>query len=383
MTIILAILVFGVVVLVHEWGHFIVAKKCGILVEEFAMGMGPILFKKQGMETLYTIRAFPIGGFCRMLGEDNGNDDPRAFGNKKIWQRFLVIVAGAVMNFILAFIVIFAQVNFGVINTLEIGSVAPDYPAYTAGLLPGDKITHFNGKKMTLFQKFSFAIAENGSENTVITVIRNGEKLDFNISPIQIDNSYKVGVSPVIKNGLFVNDEELKNELLSANIFELLSYSANVTGFYIELIFESLLQLFTGGLSVSDMAGPIGFVQVLDDTNQQALDNIETIGKTNFEIIKDKITTSLEIVASFIVMLSVNLGVFNLIPLPALDGGRLVFIIFEAIMRKPVDPEKEGMVHFVGFVLLMGLAIFVATVDIGRIINPIVNCNIVKLINYM
>lgn len=370
MTIILAVLVFGAVVLVHEWGHFIVAKKCGILVEEFAMGMGPILFKKQGNETLYTIRAFPIGGFCRMLGEDSGGDDPRAFSNKKIWQRFLVIVAGAVMNFILAFIVIFAQVNTGVINTLEVKTVSPNYPALESGILEGDVITHFNGKKMTLFQKFSLSIMDNKTAEAVIRVNRNGEILDIPITPMEIDNSYKVGISPLVKSGLFFNSKDLNVELEKANIFETTKYTANVTGFYIEIILDSLLQLFSGGLSVSDMAGPIGFVQVLDTTNQEALDNIETIGKTNFEIIKDKIATSLEVAASFIVMLSVNLGVFNLIPLPALDGGRLFFLLVEAIMRKPINPEKEGMVHFIGFILLMGLAIFVATVDIGRIISP-------------
>ena len=330
LTAIAAIFVFLLVVVIHEGGHFSVAKLVGIKVNEFAIGMGPKLFQKRKGETVYTIRALPIGGYVKMEGEDEDSDDPRGFSKVSVWSRIAVVSAGAIMNFVLA-IVVLSIVAFSLgLPTTTIEEVLVDSPAMEYGVLPSDKILSIDGVEINEWNEIVDTI--NSSETSKmlnIDVLRDGEIISLQVKPVLDDERVVIGIVPRSEKSFFKSIEAGFKD----------------TWHFLKLMFNFIAMLFQGKVSTNDLAGPIG---VINEIGNQA--------KVGF--------LNLLYILGFI---SVNLGFFNLLPIPALDGSRIVFLLIEAIRGKPVDPKKEGFIHFLGFIFLISLMLLVTYKDLIRI----------------
>jgi len=351
MSLVIAFIIFGLIVVIHELGHFWVAKLSGMFIEEFAIGMGPKLFGIKLGETLYSLRIFPIGGFCKILGEETQSQDSRAFNNKSVFKRFLVILAGAFMNFLLAFIIFFGLVSFEGTTENKIQKILPGYPAEQVGLLPGDKIIKVNNNKINVTQDMSFYISETNGNEISLQIKRDNKILDFKITPVKENGFYIFGFEKVFRPGLF-SKSDLINKKLS--LFGAFREAFFMILFCIKLTFVGLIKLISFRLNLQDMSGPIGIVKAIGDTYNAS------VAESIFAAIKSML--------SFTALISANIGVFNLLPLPALDGGKILFLGIEAIRRKPLNSEREGLIHFVGFVLLIILAIAVAISDIIKLI---------------
>lgn len=341
MGIILAILVFGTIVFVHELGHFLLAKANGIRVDEFSIGMGPRLLSKVKGETRYSLKLFPIGGSC-MMGEDDVDDmSEGSFNSKSVWARMAVVVAGAAFNFILAFVFAVIIVGYAGYDEPVISGTVEGYSAEAEGMQAGDRIVKMNGKKIHLWREVTYYNMFHQGETVDLVYERGGEKYEVTIVPKQDeDGNYLLGVlSP--------------GEYTKANVLTAMQYGVYEVKFWICTTIESLKMLVTGGVGIDQLSGPVGIVDVVDETYQQS----KSYG---FLVV-------LMQMLNIGILLSANLGVMNLLPLPALDGGRLVFLIVEAIRGKRVPPDKEGIVHFVGMILLFALMIFVLFNDLKRI----------------
>ncbi|MBS4539883.1 RIP metalloprotease RseP [Clostridium sp. D2Q-11] len=328
-TAIAAIIIFFIVVLVHEFGHFAVAKLVGIKVHEFSIGMGPRIGKLNKGETEYSLRVLPIGGYVRMEGEDEKSDDERSFSNKSPISRILVLLAGATMNFILALIIFFiVSIVIGT-PTTEIDTVMQNGPAYEAGIKNGDKIISVEGNKISDWQEFKNIFAT--VENTVdIKVLRDGEVKSFTLDP-QIDESGNKVIGISVKTNV--------------SVIESIKYSFTNLIFIITLMFDFIKMAITGNINKGDVAGPIGVIQLIGETTKYGFLSVLNL-------------------AAFI---NINLGFFNLLPIPALDGSRILFILVELVRGKPLDPEKEGIIHFIGFVFLIALMLLISYNDINRL----------------
>lgn len=337
--IIVALLIFGFIVLIHELGHFIAAVKNGILVEEFAIGMGPKIFSKKKGETIYSIRILPFGGFCKMLGEDEAVDNERAFSSKSVWQRMVVVVAGATFNILLAFIFAIIFITSAGTITTTIDEVSPDSPAELAGLQPGDKITKIDDHTIISYKEISFYIVQKQGQAVTVTYERNGIKDQKMIKPEISEGSYRIGITGVPIN--------------KSNFFEIIKYSFLEIIFWIKMVIISLGMLIGGNVTRQDIAGPVGMLAFISEGYAES--------------VKYGFTQVLQTLCFYIILLSSNLGVVNLLPIPALDGGRLIFLFIEAIRGKPLNQEKESFVHFVGFVMLMGLMVFLLFNDISNL----------------
>lgn len=331
-----AILVFGILIFIHELGHFGVAKFFGIRVKEFAIGFGPVLGSVQRGETRYSIRAVPLGGFVLMGGMEEGEeDDPRGYLSKPVYARFFTILAGPVMNFLLAaaiFIGFFATVPSHPTNTLDqvpqqCGSIA--CPAYAAGLRPGDQVTAINGKTIRDWNDLLLIVANSAGKPLQFQFERGGNLQTVTLTPAQVEGAWKVGIAPTFER-LSVGQAIVVGTRLT--------YERSV-GILTELGRIVTLQ------TPPQLQGPIGITVLIADQVRAGLPSL------------------LELMA----MLSINLGLFNLLPIPALDGSRLVFLIVEAIRGRRVDPRRESMVHLVGFLLLLGLMVVTAYGDIVRL----------------
>lgn len=327
------IIIFNIMVFVHEFGHYFFARRNGIKVHEFALGMGPPIIKKQVGETLYALRALPIGGYVKMEGEDDESNDPESFSNKTPWQRFQVIVAGSVNNIILAFLALFLVpiiAGNGVITT-TIDSVIPDSPAYIGGLEAGDKIYSVNDQKIGIHFESSMAIDQ--AEGPIdFVVIRDGEKKSLSITPKFDEEQQRkmVGMQYLVKKDL--------PTIASFTVKQMSFFMRSVVGFIGNAI--------RGRASMDEVAGPVGLVNMVGETAKYGwLSLLNLLG-----------------------ILSLNLGIINLLPIPALDGGRLVFILFELVRGKPVPKEKEAWVHMIGMVLLLLLLGFVTYNDIAKLL---------------
>ncbi len=350
LSIIVSLIIFSIIVLIHEFGHFIAAKKNDIMVEEFAIGMGPKIFSVKKGETVYSIRLLPIGGFCQMLGEDSNNSSERAFNNKKVWQRIIVVSAGVIMNFLLSFLIFVILISINGTTTSQVKKVANGYPAQLAGILPGDNIKMINGNKINVSQDLNFYIADSKDKLLNLTIERNGQLMQFILKPIKDKNGqYVLGFEKDSHAGIFSSAPGVKT-----NLFEILSTAFFTIAFYIKVTFVGLSRLILLKLSLNDLAGPIGIVKVIGDTYNLSV--AESIGY------------AIQAMANFVAILSANIGIFNLLPLPALDGGRLFFLIVEAVRKKPLNSEREGLIHFIGFVMLMIFAAIIAVNDIIKII---------------
>ena len=340
LTVLAAILIFAVMIFVHELGHFIAAKSLGVKVNEFALGMGPKLISKQKGETLYSIRLFPIGGFCAMEGENEDTQDERAFSKKKPWKRFIILVSGALMNILLGFVLL-VGINAQAAGFVEpqIAAVQEGSGAYDAGLKAGDKILRANGRNVNLMQDLSWEIGNNkNADGTLNLVVKNnGEKREITVKPKETDGVTSYG---------------MQMEVSENSVFNTLKKSFYTTGFYSRVIMDSLIDMVTGKVSLSQVSGPVGIVNEIGNAVEEA----QSTGKEGI----------LNLV-SLAILLTINLGVFNLLPLPALDGGRIFFVLIEMVRRKPIPVEKEAVVHFIGIVLLLGLSVVIAFKDIFTI----------------
>lgn len=351
-SIIIAIIVFGIIIIVHEFGHFIAAKKSGVRVNEFAIGMGPKLFSKQYGETKYSLRLLPIGGYCSMEGEDKSSEDDRAFCKKSVIKRIIIVAAGALMNLVLGFIfiVIMTSMNDTYAGT-TISWFEDNASSQASGLQVGDRVINING--MHIFTDTDFAYQLQSDKDGVfdMTVIRDGEKKelkDVKFSMSENDDGKKTSSLHI----------DFKVEPIERSISSIASQSWRRSVSYARLIWVSLGDLLTGQYKINDLSGPVGIVTAISDV----VSNETTDSGINWlELFQN--------LFSMAALISINVGIFNLLPLPALDGGRLIFLIVEGIRRKPVSPEKEGAVHFVGLALLMMLMLYVTFNDVVKLIN--------------
>lgn len=325
------------------------AKKNGIYVQEFAVGMGPTLFSFTKAETKYSLKAIPMGGYCMMLGEDEDVQDEHSFSTKSVWARLSVVVAGPIFNFILAFIlaiVLMAMVGF---DSPTITDFSEGSPAKEAGVEIGDIITKYNGSTVYNFREVLVYTQFNQTGDPItLTVERNGEEKEFTFSPEKTENGYLMGI--------------YSGGRVKGNMLETLKYSIYELRYNIKTTFLSLEYLITGKLGIKNLSGPVGIVSMMSDTIDTAKESAE--GDTSLAIWNVILN-----MVNFCVMLSANLGVMNLLPLPALDGGRSVLLLVEAIFKKKLPADKEAWINTAGFMLLIGLMVIVMFQDIFKIIQ--------------
>lgn len=331
LTIIISIVVLSILVMFHEFGHFIIAKLSGAKVNEFSIGFGPRIFKKKRGETEYSFRILLFGGYVALAGEDEKSNDPRAIANKPWLTRLGVFAAGPVMNIILAFLLLF--IVFYIIGSPipQVKSVMSGYPAQKAGILPGDKIIMVNNAKIDDWSQLEKTINSTKDKEIQITIERGSNIITKDIKLVFDKQSSKnmIGIIP-----------EYKRSLLLA-----FTNAIDKTVFFSKMIAITLGMLISGKVSANDIMGPVGIVHTIGTVAKTGLLNLIT----------------------FSAFISAYLGLFNLLPFPALDGGRILFVLVEALRGKPVPPEKEGYVHYIGFILLLALLLFATYRDIIRI----------------
>ena len=349
MTVILFLLIFGVVVISHELGHFLLAKANGIHEVEFSVGMGPILISFKKGATKYCLKLFPIGGACMFEGEDGMHmlteESQGAFNRANVWARISTVAAGPIFNLILAFIIAFVAVNMSDILAIRdpvATQIVAGGGAEEAGMQAGDRILSINGEKVRLYQEISlYMMASYQGGDLEIVYERGGERFTTMLTP-----RYNTAGTALLG---VVNAEYLEPEGL-----DLIKYAWYETRLAVKATYKSLGMLLHGRAGREDVAGPVGIA-------------VNVVGKS-YEETKDYGWQSVLISMLNIVMtLSVNLGILNLLPIPALDGGRLVFLIVEVLRGKPIPPEKEGMVHFIGLVFFLVLMVFVFFNDLSNI----------------
>ena len=377
-TIILFLIIFGVVVISHEFGHFIIGRRNGIRVIEFAVGMGPTLFSFEKGGVKYSLKLLPIGGACMFDGEDGmaaqeeekedggllrramvqpdiplTEDEPEfmaqsygmAFTEAGVWKRIATVFAGPFFNFILAFVVAIILTAFSGADLPVVGRIAEDSAAEESGLMSGDVITQINHETIHFYREVMVISAMNKGETLEIHYTRDGQKGVASVTPRYDENDgrYYIGIIGA-------------GEYLECNPLQVFQYGLYEVEYYAKTTYKSLGMLIRGQVSRDDVSGPVGIAQFVGESYDQAEENYGTTSA---------ILTMLEIV----VLLSVNLGILNLLPLPALDGGRLLFMLVEVVRGKPISPEKEGLVHFAGLVVFMVLMVFIMYNDIMKIVQ--------------
>ncbi len=351
MFIIIAILAFGVLVGIHEFGHFVAAKSLGVKVNEFSIGMGPAIFKRQKGETLYALRCLPIGGYCAMEGEDEETDDPRCFTKQSSWKKIVILSAGSFMNFLLGLVlvlIIFSQAAG--FNAPVISGFTENNPYEGAdGLQVGDEIYSVDGHRIYFTGNFNLYLNRGADTNYDIVVIRDGERVelnDFKLEPYeQEDGSMLYGLR------FSVDPPTLGN---------VLKYSWYTTIDFVRQVWIALSDLVGGLVGLDDMAGVVGIVDMINDVGSETAES-QGIG------------AALSDIAYLVAFIAVNLAVMNMLPIPALDGGRVLFVLINAIVhlvsRRRIPARYEGYVHTAGFVLLIGLMVVVMYNDISRLIT--------------
>lgn len=354
-TIIIFLLVLGVIVFVHELGHFATAKFFGVKVEEFGLGFPPKIFGKKKGETEYTVNWIPLGGFVKIAGEDGENrDDPRSFGAKPVWQRAIILSAGVLMNFLLAAVLFSAvfmsdfptdvtgipdsEIPAGSEIFVQVTEVASGSPAEESGIKPEDKIIKAGDVEVNKVEDLQDYTKENAGKNIEITIDRDGEIIQKEVfSRADTDGQGAIGVSLI------------RGAIISYSFFESIKegfiYTANITVFIFKYLSQTVWELiFTGG-TTADVSGPVGMVSM----TQQAAE------------------MGLLVLLRFMALISVNLAVINILPLPALDGGRIFFLLIEKVKKSPVSPELEAKIHNAGFMLLMLLMLIVTFKDVAKL----------------
>jgi regulator of sigma E protease len=343
LNILIAIIIFSIIIIFHELGHFWLAKANGIQVNEFSLGLGPTIVGFTRGETKYSLKLLPFGGACMMEGEDDASDNPRAFPNKSVWARISVVFAGPFFNFIMAFIGAFIIICCVGYDKPTLSGVIDGYAAQEAGLKEGDTITKMNGHSIRFYREVSAYSLFHEGETVEIEYVRDGEKYTAVLTP-KYDE----------ENGRYLYGVIGNYEYTKGNVLDSAVNAVYEVRYWIYTTLQSLKMLLTGGASVNDLSGPVGIVQNMGEVYDESVSS----GGYYAAFIN---------MLNWVVLLSANLGVMNLLPLPALDGGRLVFLLVEAVRRKRIDPEKEGYVHMIGIVLLMLLMVFVMFNDIRNL----------------
>lgn len=340
--VLLAIFIFGLLIFIHEGGHFFFARLFKVSIREFAIGMGPKLFTKKSKKSgiAYSLRLLPIGGFVSMEGEDEESDDPNAFNKKPVWQRIIIVVAGAATNIIVGILVMSILV-FGsdYLLSTTVGEVKEGSASYEAGLRVDDTVVAVDGVKVHIGDELSYQIMRRGIEPVDLTVIRNGEKITLEDIKYSVEELEGANFAMMDFKIYGINKDSYTLPILLKHAYYRSTYT-------VTMIWESLIDLVSGRYGMEAVSGPVGVTEALTD----AIDTDVKTGSSTFIYLS--------------VVISMNLGVMNLLPLPALDGGRLVFLIIEGIRRKPIKPELEGYVHLAGIVLLMLFMLFVSVKDV-------------------
>lgn len=336
LTVIAAIVIFGLLIFFHELGHFLVAKRVGIGVIEFAIGFGPRLISQQSGDTVYSLRVFPLGGFVRLVGEDpEESDEEGSFQNKPVWARFSVIAAGPIMNFILAVLlfslIYFAFLGVPVAGSTVIGAVMEDGRAEMAGLQPGDRIVSIAGERVDDWGQLVARIHAHPDEEIAIEFERDGQIRNVSVVPERDPQTAEGRIGIQQQTVMFA---------------PLLSLRAGVehTIWFIRLFATSIMQMVTGR-AAPDVVGPVGIIRIVGEVAKTGVVNLMSLAA----------------------IISLNLGILNLLPIPALDGSRLMFLLLEGVRGRPIDPQKESFIHFIGFTVLILLMIVIAYRDLTRL----------------
>lgn len=333
-------------IFIHEFGHFFTAKLSGIRVNEFAIGMGPTLFHFQKGETKYSLRLLPIGGFCAMEGEDDDSPDEHAFNKKPVWKRILVVIMGAVMNILLGIVLMMIMLGQqSALSSTTISQFSKDSALKQAGIQTGDTFVTIDNYRTFGDRDISFALATANPSSVDIEVMRGGKLKSF--------ENVKFNTREISGKKVLVVDFAVLP--IKKNIGTLISKSAQDTVSTVRMVWYSLIGLIGGKFSLNDMAGPVGAVSVIN----QAV----TLG------LKESFISGLNNILYVMMILTVNLGVVNLLPFPALDGGKLLFLIIEGIRRKPINSKYVGWIEAAGFCLLMGFMVVVTYSDILRLVT--------------
>ena len=340
------ILILGSIVAIHEFGHFIFAKLANIYVYEFSIGMGKKIFgrKKKGGETEFCIRAIPLGGYVMIAGEDVEDEKipkKRQMCNKSFWQRFMVLFAGPFNNFWFAFVILLiSALIFGAVSMKPyIGEVAKDYPAQASGLEKGDLVLAIDNKEIKNWDSGLIILQTSDGKETVFKVQKaNGEIKEYYVTPLEVTDekgnvSYKYGIATGVER--------------ERGFGKSIVYAYNKTISLFGSMFVTLKYLFVGKVGINQLSGPVGIYTIVDS---QA---------------KEGVAALLYLVA----YLSINVGIINLLPFPAFDGGRILFLIIEKLFNKPVSKKTENIIHTIGFMLIIGLLVYVTIMDIGRLVK--------------
>lgn len=332
--IIIAILVFGFLIFVHELGHFIFAKKFGVTVTEFSLGMGPKIVSKKGKDGVeYALRALPIGGFVAMVGEEEDSDDPNAFHKKPAWQRFIIVIAGAIMNLLVGIIImIILTLTTSRFGGTTVAGFVENSTSNLSGLKIYDEIIEVNGNNVHTANDLSYEIMRNGYEPVELTVIRDGQEITLSNVTFPIFSSQGVAFGSM---DFKIFEEPKSFGVICKNAF----FSCSST---VKMIWDSLFDLLSGRYGIEAVSGPVGVTGAITDAAK----------------------TSAYSLFYMVVVISMNLGIFNLLPIPALDGGTLFFLLIEMIFKKPIPRNVENGLKAAGFALLMLLVIFVSFKDI-------------------
>lgn len=357
--IILSILMFGLLIAVHELGHFATAKWLGVRVNEFAIGMGPVIWSKQKGETRYSFRALPIGGFCAMEGEDSVSDDPRAFVNKAAWKKFIILIAGSFMNFLTGFLIVLLLFSgMKQVPQEVVAEFRSDSPLVNSQLQVGDQLLKVDGKSVSFYGDAHGYLAKAG-DTVDLVVLRDGEKvtldaLDMARYPVMIDgDSYML-------RGITIGAVAV-----DTTPWTILKLSMNQSIDYARMVWSSLGDLITGNVAVTELSGVIGIVNSMGEVGEASAEAAVEAGTS-------AVMGALSGIMYFTAFIAVNLAVMNLLPIPALDGGRILFLgincLFTAVTKRKLDPKYEGYVNILGLIALLALMVLVAFNDVLRLI---------------
>lgn len=337
-TVLLTVLIFAVLIFIHEFGHFLTAKLFGVRVQEFSIGMGPKLWQSTRGETALSLRALPIGGYVSLEGEDDDSDDPRAFCNQKAWKRFCILAAGAVMNLVLGFLILFfTLLPQETLATNTISKFHDDAVSNSEGLQVDDEILAINGHRIfTTMDIMTYLLDDSSTPDRTILVRREGETLRLPDVTFRTETLEDGTASLAID---FYVYPEQNNPLRSA------SYALRSCLTYGRLIWDSLVDVVTGKVAFTELSGPVGVGTAVSEAASYGLESVLLL----------------------CVFLTINLGIFNLLPIPALDGGRLLFVVLEMILRRPVNRKYEALIHAAGMILLLLLMAFITVKDLYQL----------------
>ena len=332
------IALFLVLIIIHEFGHFIAAKLLGVKVNEFAVGFGPKLFSKQGKETKYSVNLIPLGGYCAMEGEDEDSGDNRAFCNKKPWRRFIIVAMGALFNLILGLVIVaITLAPQKAFNSTVVAEFKENAVSSESGLMVNDKITEVEGRKIFSTYDLSYAFTNVKDGKIDMTVIRDGKRVE--LKDVAFNSSEEDGISYLEVDFYVYGIKKTVGSYIEQTFATAASYCA--------VVWRSLIDIIAGKYGISAISGPVGITAAIGSAAKLNLANLLPI----------------------MALITINLGLFNLLPVPALDGGRLLFILIEMIFRKPVPQKYEAAVHAAGFAVLIAFMLFITAKDIWSLIT--------------